>query len=233
MDVPHENINEEGVIKFFEELGEGYGRWAKANARYRKDQDMIEGTIAVMSADQRVACLYPAGRKDLWPLAENGNVVDFPFAQSSTHPELAKEIRAVFVPEFPPAPVVAPAPRASSVAALPHAASSTTNNGLDGVTVQVRSSEDEDKDAVANLGQCKLRLFLALVNVDWVKGTVDTVAYPILSGGIKTVLSKARSARADHFAAFLQMGCDKAKAGSSTSILSKFATIHVVQKTSD
>ena len=62
------------------------------------------------------------------------------------------------------------------------------------------------------------------------KGTVDTVAYPILSGGMKTILSKARSARADHVASFLQMGCDKAKADSSTSILSKFATIHVVQK---
>ena len=48
---------------------------------------------------------------------------------------------------------------------------------------------------------------------------------------MKNVLSKARSARAAHFAAFFQIGCDKAKAGSSTSILSKIASIHVVQKT--
>ena len=41
---------------------------------------MIEGIIGAMSPDQRVAHLYPAGRKDLWPHAENGNVVDFPFA---------------------------------------------------------------------------------------------------------------------------------------------------------
>ena len=37
MDVPYENIYEEGVIKFFEELGEGYGKWAKANAGSRHD----------------------------------------------------------------------------------------------------------------------------------------------------------------------------------------------------
>ena len=144
-------------------------------------------------------------------------LVDFPFAQSSTYPELAKEIRAVFVPESPPAPAVAPASRASSVAAPPHTALSTTNNGLDGVTIQVRSYEDEDKDAAANLGQCKLRLFLASANVNWVTGTVDIVAYPILSGGMKTVLPKARSACAD--------------ITGSTSILSKLATIHKVQKT--
>ena len=173
---------------------------------------MIEKIIVAMSADQPVAYLYPAGRKDLWPLAENGNVVDFPFAQSSTYPELAKEIRAVFVPESPAVP---PVSWASSVAAPPHAALSTTNNGLDGVTIQIRLSEDEDKNAVANLGQCRLRLFLASTNVNWVTGTVNTVAYPILSGGMKTILSKARSARAYHFTAFLQMGCDKAKAGSS------------------
>ena len=31
MDVPYENINEQGVIEIFEELGEGYGKWAKEN----------------------------------------------------------------------------------------------------------------------------------------------------------------------------------------------------------
>ena len=223
MEVPYENINEDGIIDVFEELGEGYGKWAKANAEYRKDQDLIEATIGKLNTDQRVAYLFPAGSKDLWPLAENGNVVDFPFAQSGTHPELASEIRAVFA--------AAPAPQVS-IASPPRAGSSTTNNGrLDGVTIQVRSSEDEDKDAAAVLGQCKLRLFLASANFDWVAGTINTVAYPVISDGMKTVLSKARSARADHFTAFLQMGCDKAKAGSSTSILSKLANIHVVQKT--
>ena len=47
---------------------------------------------------------------------------------------------------------------------------------------------------------------------------------------MNTVLSKARLAHADHFTAFLQMGCYKAEADSSTSTLSKLTIIHIVQK---
>ena len=34
MDVPDENINEEGAIEFFEELGEGYGKWAQPDVKW-------------------------------------------------------------------------------------------------------------------------------------------------------------------------------------------------------
>ena len=80
------------------------------------------------------------------------------------------------------------------------------------------------------LGQSKLRLHLDGANIDWKNGTVKDVTFPTLSKSLSAVLSKARSSRPDQMMSMLQMGCNTAKAGSATSILSKLASIHMVQK---
>ena len=82
MDVPFKNVLSEESIKAFEELGEGYHAWAKANADYRANQALIKSIMNRMTPDQRRKYLFPAGSRKQWPLSENQNVTDFPFMRS-------------------------------------------------------------------------------------------------------------------------------------------------------
>ena len=176
----------------------------------RENQNEIQNITDKMTPAQKAKHLLD------WPLSENGNVIDFPFAQSSDYPEIAAAIKGFFSPS-----------------GTPSSSSNPTTSGtpsLNGVTIQVRSSEDDEKDLSAKVGQSKSKLYLIGGNWDMAAGTISNVSYPALSNSLKTVHNKPRSARTDLMQSMLQMGCDKAKEGSASSIYSKLASIHVVQK---
>ena len=136
-------------------MGEGYHNWAKANADYRANQADIEAVVKKMPPAAQMKHLFPAGDDEPWPLSENGNVINFPFARSEDHLKIAKQIRSFFSSDSVPAIVPQGVGDASGGV-----------NPLNGVTIQVRSSEDEDKDAAATLGQSKCRLYLAGADID-------------------------------------------------------------------
>ena len=90
-----------------------------------------------------------------WPMAENGNAIDFPFTRSMDHPDIAKEIRDFFLPPATPSSCTI---SASSAATTAGTTPGTTPGSLNGVTIQVRSSEGDEKDLSAKIGQAKSKL---------------------------------------------------------------------------
>ena len=82
----------------------------------------------------------------------------------------------------------------------------------------MRSSEDDQKDNAAKLGETKCTLYLIGVDADWKDGRISDVTYPILSAGLKSVHSKPRSSRPSMFQGMIQRAVDQAKAKDVTSI---------------
>ena len=94
-------------------------------------------------------------------MSGNGNVVDFPFAYSVNHPYIAKEIKAFCVPSATQSPcAVGGVGAATTVGTTPGA----IPGDLNGVTIQVRSSEDDEKDLSAKIRQAKS-------NLSFIRGT--------------------------------------------------------------
>ena len=101
---------------------------------------------------------------------------------------------------------------------------------LQDVTIQLRSSEDNIKDTTGKIGQVRSQLYLIGVVINWAGGTILDVSFLVLSNSLKTIHSKARSARTNMVQPMLQMEVDTVKAGKACSIYAKLAFIHSVQR---
>lgn len=141
------------------------------------------------------------------------------------HPEIANQLRSFFAqPANAAVPLALP-----PVGGLP-APGAPGAYSLQGYTIQVRSSEDDEKDITAKLGETRCKLYLIGADADWQDGKIRDISYPTLSAGLKSVHSKPRSSRPVMFQGLIQRAVDQAKAKDVTSIYSKLVTLHVVQK---
>ena len=97
------------------------------------------------------------------------------------HPEIANQLRNFFAPpagNF--APAVVPTMAGPPVLDV---------NPLQGCTLKVRSSEDNEKDNMTKIGKTRCKLYLIGAAADFAEGTISGFSYPILSAGLNTVHS--------------------------------------------
>ena len=129
----------------------------------------------------------------------------------------------------------APLANVAALGALPSgtglaAQGATAVAALKSCTIQVCSSDDDEKDNAARIGETKYKLYLIDGEPDWKAGTMKSVSYPTLSSSFELVLTKARSDRSAMFRSLLQRHLDKIKEKDVTSIFSTKASLHVVQQ---
>ena len=213
-DIPYENLlSEEGRMSLGQ-LGVGYDNWCRANEYHRRNDSDIMSIIDSITDEGDISS-YISSSSFPKTLDDSGPGVDFPFAHSKHHTLAAREIKSFFVPAV-----------VSQVAPL-----NATQPALGGPTViQVRSAADDEKDLSARIGQAKSKLYFIGGTWDFTNGTVTNVDYAILSRSLESIHQKPRTARADLMQGLLQMGYETAKAGPSSSLYSKQATIHIAQK---
>ena len=77
----------------FKELGPGYLCCAQANNEAHEQTVHIQDLIDKLNDTKRKKYRFPPWDEDDWPLSENGNIVDFSFARSDDHPEIAAQLR--------------------------------------------------------------------------------------------------------------------------------------------
>ena len=100
---------------------------------------------------------------------------------------------------------------------------------LSGYKIEVRSAEDDEKDAVAKAGQARSKLYFVGSDADWAKGTITWVCESV-SESLKVIHAKLRSAQVDATQSMLKLAVETAKSEDPTSIYSKFASIDVVKR---
>ena len=176
--VPDVNILSDKGKEAIKELGPAYLHWASENIMACKQAEHIQALTDKMVAGQQKKHLFPPG--DDWPLAENGNNVDFPFVQSSNHPKIAAQRCTFFAPTAAP----------KIYATLASIGASGSAEALEGATIQVSSFEDNKNDVSSKIGQAKNQLYLAGAVFDWVKGTVSGFVFLMLSSSLKLFTSK-------------------------------------------
>ena len=86
-EVPYLNIISDEAKKTLKELGTGYHHWTLANIEARTNVNAMQVVTDRMTLPKKIKYLLD------WPMAENGNAIDFPFARSVDHPDIAKEIK--------------------------------------------------------------------------------------------------------------------------------------------
>lgn len=214
-EVPYVNILESDGDAALQELGEGYARWGTANATSRTSSSNINAVMESLQEDERKDYLFPPGKE--WKITASGTFIAFEDVSATDHPDLAAELRAFFLPQFAPHGG-APAP-AIPGQVVPGACK-----------IEVRTAEDDEKDATAKSGQTKCNLYLIGADVNWQEGTVTKVDVPVLSDSLLVVHAKPRSARVDAMQSMLQLVCETVKSEDPTSVFCKYASIDVVQR---
>ena len=82
---------------------------------------------------------------------------------------------------------------------------------LSGCKIEVRTVEEDEKDAVAKARQARSKLYFVGTDADWAKGTITRVCEPILSESLKVIHAKPRSAQVDVTQSMLQLSVETAK----------------------
>ena len=68
---------------------------------------------------------------------------------------------------------------------------------LSGCKIEVRTTENNEKGAVAKAGQARSKLYFVGTDANWAKGTTTRVCEPVLSESLKVIHAKPRSAQVD------------------------------------
>ena len=164
-EVPYGSVIDEEGIETFRECGRGYGDWAMAAKVARDEQGAISHLVEKlgnMSPEYQKQYLYPPGGG--WVISSLGSVATFGTARTAAYPAIATQLRAFFAP-----PASVPS---GTGPGLQGAAAATA---LQSCTIQVRSSEDAEKDNAAKIGEAKCKLYLVGAEPDWKGGTIKNV----------------------------------------------------------
>lgn len=215
MSVPHGSLHDDEVAADFAELGKAYEVFANSVVAYQ-DGDTSQDAETIV---QKLKGM-PDGLKQFIDddiptkkqLGINGPTISTTHADSSKYPEIANTIRNFFAPD-----------------------SSASNNNFFASTlgqtrIVVRSSDDEDKEAIANDGLTKLQLFYLAGIVTDEGRRIDNAQLATISPSFRNIVSAPKNVRTQRLKSLITTGLDCTNKANPLDTMAK-TTMKVVQDT--